>query len=92
MSDVFLLSLIQIVQLCISVYMWIIIIQALLSWVNPDPYNPIVQLLYKIVYPAYALIAKIPTRIGSVDLAPLILVLALQFLNIFISNLIGKFL
>lgn len=91
MGEAFLLSLVQIVQICISTYMWIIIIQALISWVHPDPYNPIVQLLYKLVSPAYALISKIPTRIGSVDLAPLVLVLILQFLNFFITNLVGKF-
>lgn len=82
-----LLSIVEIVQILISIYTWIIIITALLSWVSPDPYNPIVQILYKLSYPAYALIKKIPTRIGNIDLAPLIIVLILQFCSILLSNL-----
>ncbi|MDO4673944.1 YggT family protein [Campylobacter sp.] len=92
MTDALLLSLVQIVQICINTYMWIIIIQALISWVSADPYNPIVQILYKLTAPAYTLIRRIPTRIGSVDLAPLVLVLGLQFLNILVANLAVKLL
>lgn len=82
------LSIIEIIQYVIQIYTWVIIITALISWVNPDPYNPIVQILYKLSAPAYNLVRKIPTRIGNIDLAPLIIVLILQFLNIFISNLV----
>ncbi|HEF9948125.1 TPA: YggT family protein, partial [Campylobacter coli] len=52
----------------------------------------IVQILYKLSYPAYALVRKIPTRIGSIDLAPLIIVLALQFLSIFLGNILRSLL
>ena len=83
-----LLSVIQVAQIIINAYMWIIIIAALISWVQPDPYNPLVQLLYKLAAPAYRLISFIPTRIGSVDLAPLVLILLLQFLSILIGNLV----
>lgn len=83
-----LFSLIQIFLMLITIYTWLIIIQSLLSWVNPDPYNPIVQLLYKIVYPAYYLVSKLPfrTNIGSIDLAPMIIILALLFLKVFIES------
>lgn len=81
-------SIIEILQIVINIYTWVIVITALISWVNPDPYNPIVQILYKLSAPAYNLVRKIPTRIGNIDLAPLIIVLILQFLNIFISNLV----
>ncbi|MBK1994217.1 YggT family protein, partial [Campylobacter novaezeelandiae] len=63
----------------------------LISWVNPDPYNPIVQILYKLSAPAYNIMRKFPTRIGNIDLAPLIIILALQFLSILISNLARQF-
>ncbi|AXP08611.1 YggT family protein [Campylobacter hepaticus] len=86
--DSFIISIFQIVQIIINIYIWIIIITALLSWVNPDPYNPIVQILYKLSYPAYNLVRKIPTRIGSIDLAPLIIVLILKFLDIFLQNIL----
>ncbi|WP_297192928.1 YggT family protein [uncultured Campylobacter sp.] len=85
--DSFIISVISVIQIIINIYMWIIIIAALISWVNPDPYNPIVQTLYKLAAPAYRLVSKIPTRIGAVDLAPLIIIIALQFISIFIGNL-----
>jgi len=72
----------------ISLYKWIIIISALLSWVQPDPYNPIVQMLYRLTEPAYVLVRRlIPTVVGGMDLAPLILIFALQFLEIFLGSL-----
>lgn len=80
-------SVISVAQLLITAYMWVIIIAALISWVQPDPYNPIVQILYKLASPAYKLVSFIPTRIGSVDLAPLLIIIILQFLNILIGQL-----
>lgn len=74
----------------ISLYKWVVIISALLSWVQPDPYNPIVQVLYRLTEPAYMFIRRfIPTVIGGMDMAPLILIFILQFLEIFFSNLFG---
>ncbi len=75
----------------ISLYKWVIIISALLSWVQPDPYNPIVQMLYRLTEPAYALVRRfIPTVFGGMDMAPLILIFALQFMEIFFTNLFSK--
>ncbi len=72
----------------ISLYKWIIIISALLSWVQPDPYNPIVQMLSRATEPAYALVRKfIPTTFGGLDLAPMVLIFALIFLETFVSRL-----
>lgn len=88
--DSLLVSVISVVQILINAYMWIIIIAALISWVQPDPYNPIVQILYKLAAPAYKLVRFIPTRIGSIDLAPLIIIIILQFISILIGNLAGR--
>ncbi|TDJ80635.1 YggT family protein [Campylobacter volucris] len=83
------ISVVQIFSLIIDIYVWVIIIAALISWVRPDPYNPIVQILYRLTQPAYNLVRRfIPTMIGSIDLAPLIIVLALKFIQIFLTNLI----
>ncbi len=72
----------------LSLYKWVIIIGALLSWVQPDPYNPIVQMIYRLTEPAYALVRKfIPTVFGGMDLSPIILIFAIQFLEIFFTNL-----
>ncbi|MBU0632125.1 YggT family protein [bacterium] len=70
----------------IDVYIWIIIIAALLTWVNPDPNNPIVQILYRLTEPAYKLTRRyIPTVFNGIDLAPLIIVIALQVVMIVIQ-------
>jgi len=77
----------------ISLYKWVIIISAILSWVQPDPYNPIVQMLNRLTQPAYAMVRKlIPTVFGGMDMAPLILIFALQFLEIFVQSLFAKIL
>lgn len=75
----------------IWLYKWVIIISAILSWVQPDPYNPIVQMLYRLTEPAYAFVRRyIPTVFGGMDMAPLILIFALQFLEIFFQSLFAK--
>ena len=63
----------------INVYIWVVIIAALLSFVNPDPFNPVVQFLYRVTNPAYALVRRyIPTQFNGLDLAPLVIVIGLQ--------------
>jgi YggT family protein len=72
----------------ISLYKWVIIISAILSWVRPDPYNPIVQMLTRLTEPAYALVRRfIPTVFGGMDLAPIIVIFVLIFLETFLSRL-----
>ena len=84
----FLQALAQILHMVISIYIWVVIIAALISWVRPDPYNPIVQTLYRLTEPVYAWIRRyIPTIIGGIDLAPLILIIALQFFDMFFVRL-----
>jgi YggT family protein len=73
----------------INVYIWVVIIAALLSFVNPDPFNPIVQFLYRITNPAYALVRRyIKTTIGGLDLAPLIIVIGLQVVIVLLSSVL----
>ena len=74
----------------IEVYIWVLIVAALLSFVNPDPYNPIVQFLYKVTQPAYSFVRKfIKTNVGGMDLAPLIIVIGLQVAVILIDLLLN---
>ncbi len=66
------------------IYMWIIIISALLSWVNPDPYNPIVRFLYSVTEPV---LRPIRRRLGGfmgIDISPLIVILIIMFLQLFL--------
>ncbi len=68
----------------LTIYMWIIIIRALISWVNPDPYNPIVQFLYNITEPVlYPLRKRLP-YMGGIDISPLVVLLVIIFLQSFL--------
>ena len=69
----------------LGLYMWIVIIRALLSWVRPDPYNPIVRFINGLVDPVtYRISRIIPTRVGMVDISPLILIALIWFLQMFL--------
>ena len=73
----------------INVYIWVVIITALLSFVNPDPYNPVVQFLYRVTNPAYAFVRKfIRTDFNGLDFAPLIIIISLQVLIIIVQSLL----
>ena len=82
-------GLLMILNNLVMVYMWVIIIAALLTWVRPDTFNPIVQLLYRLTNPAYALVRRyIPTMFNGIDLAPLIIIIALQVVQVLITSII----
>jgi len=71
-------------------YIWIIIIASFLSFVRPDPYNPIVQALTRLTEPVFSFIRKkFPFVVmGGMDLSPLIIIFGLQFLDIIIRNIL----
>lgn len=88
MIDAFIGSVFTVILTVVSLYKWVIIISALLTWVRPDPYNPIVQMLYRLTEPAYALVRRfMPTVFGGMDLAPLIVIFVLIFLETFLGRL-----
>jgi len=73
----------------INVYIWVIIVAALLSFVNPDPYNPIVQFLYRITNPAYSFVRRfIKTNFNGLDLAPLIIIIGLQIVLVLLNAIL----
>ena len=75
----------HIIDIALTIYMWIIIVRAVLSWVNPDPYNPIVRLLYQVTEPVMALVRRwIPLRGMGIDFSPMIILLAIVFLQSFL--------
>ncbi len=77
----FLVILANIVSVVLTIYYWLIIIRALLSWVNPDPYNPVVNFLYRVTEPVLGrLRSVIPLGASSgIDLSPLIAVFVIYF-------------
>jgi YggT family protein len=84
-----LIALAKILNGLLWAYMWVIIIRALLSWVRPDPYNPIVRFIYGLVDPiSYRISRIIPTRAGMIDFAPFILLVVVIFLQAFLVPVI----
>lgn len=75
----FLSALAQVLDMALTVYMWIVIIRALISWVNPDPYNPIVRFLYQVTEPVLYRVRKVVPYMGGIDLSPLIVILIIYF-------------
>ena len=76
-------------HMVLSTYVWVVIIQAAISWVRPDPFSPIVQLLNKLTLPVYRVLrGRVPTVFGGVDLAPLIIILLLHFLDVFLVSVL----
>src|SRR5271167_1301326 len=66
----------------LQIYFWIVIIAALLSWVQPDPYNPIVRTLYAMTEPVFDWIREhLPVYFGGIDLSPLVVIIAIQFVQ-----------
>lgn len=82
-------AIVQTLHTIFNVYIWIVIIAALLSFVRPDPYNPIVQVLSRLTEPAFDFIRrKLPfVVLSGIDLSPLVIILGLQFLDIFMMRL-----
>lgn len=75
----------------VNVYIWVVIIAALISFVNPDPYNPIVQFLNRVTQPAYRLVRRfIPTVFNGIDLAPLVIVIGLQIFMVLVATLLNS--
>lgn len=77
----FLGGVIKIISSLVNIYMWVVIIRVLISWINPDPYNPIVQFLRSVTDPAIEGLRRMLPRFlwsSGLDFTPLILILLLQ--------------
>jgi YggT family protein len=69
----------------LTFYMWVIVARAVLSWVNPDPYNPIVRFLVNITEPVlYPIRRRLPISFGGIDFSPMLVILVIIFLDNFI--------
>lgn len=85
-----LVKLVQFTTTILSLYMWAAIIAALLSWVNPDPYNPIVRFLRNITDPVYSRLRRwMPfVMLGGMDLSPLVVIFGIQIINALLERLV----
>lgn len=88
-GSAFATAVVQVIFAILSVIQWLVIIAAVISWVSPDPRNPIVQFLYRTTEPILRPFRKIlpPRRTGGIDLSPMLVVLLILFIKVFLSNL-----
>jgi len=80
----------QILHMLLQAYIWIVIIAALVTWVNPDPYNPIIRFLRGATEPVlYRIRRYLPTASG-IDFSPFILILLLYFVDLFVVKTLSE--
>jgi YggT family protein len=69
------------------IFMFITIARAVLSWVSPDPYNPIVRFIHNVTEPVlYQIRKRLPMMYGGIDFSPIIVILIIIFLRIFVVD------
>jgi YggT family protein len=85
----FMVAVLDVLFAILSVIQWLVIIAAVISWVNPDPRNPIVQFLYRSTEPILRPFRRLrpPARTGGIDFSPLLVILAIIFIRTFLSRL-----
>ena len=70
-------ALAKVLDVVLVIFMWIVIARAILSWVSPDPYNPIVRFIHNVTEPVlYQVRRRIPVSFGGIDFSPIIVLLA----------------
>ncbi len=81
----FLMAVAQLIDFLLTAYMWVIIGRAIISWVNADPYNPVVLFLFNVTEPLLSRIRRfVPMSVGGIDFSPMILILGIMFLQSFL--------
>lgn len=75
----------RVLDIALTLYMWVIIARAVISWVNPDPYNPIVRFLHSVTDPVlYTVRRRLPIGFGGIDFSPILVILAIIFVQSFL--------
>lgn len=86
---VFVVWLAKILNAALTIYFWVIFARALFSWIRPNPYNPIVRTVVRLVDPVTNRIRRIlPTRFGMIDIAPFLLMLTIILLQEAVTRLL----
>jgi YggT family protein len=76
-------------NLAFTICFWIIFARALFSWIRPNPYNPVIRLVYRLVDPVTDRIRRmLPTRVGMIDFAPFILMIAIMVIQELLTRLL----
>ena len=83
----FLMAVAKVFDVVLLFFMWVVIARAVLSWVNPDPFNPIVRFIHNLTEPVlYPIRTKLPVNFGGIDLSPIVVFLAIIFLRTFLVS------
>jgi YggT family protein len=85
------MALAQVLHLLLNVYMLLIIARAIISWVSPDPYNPIVNFLYRATDPVLRYVQRIIPPLGGIDLSPILVLIVIVFLDQFLVGSLREF-
>uniref|UniRef100_A0A831U3Z4 YggT family protein n=1 Tax=Geobacter metallireducens TaxID=28232 RepID=A0A831U3Z4_GEOME len=80
----FLLAVAKIADILLTIYLYILIARAIISWVNPDPYNPIVNFLHRSTEPVLSRVRRFLPDTGGLDLSPIVVLVAIYFLQSFL--------
>jgi YggT family protein len=86
----FLGAIAKVIDIGLSLYMWIIVGRAVISWVNPDPYNPIVRFLTSATEPILYPIRRRLPMLGGIDFSPIIAILVIIFLQSFLVQSLAQ--
>ena len=84
-----LLTLAELLKLLINIYLWGVVIQAVLSWFNPDPYHPAARVLAQLTAPVLRPARKLLPPVSGVDLSPMLVVVALIFISLLLQDFLG---
>lgn len=87
----FLAAIAKILDIALTLYMWIIIARAVVSWVNPDPHNPIIRFLNRVTEPVlYQVRRRLPISFGGVDFSPILVLLIIVFIQRFLVTSLAE--
>jgi YggT family protein len=88
-GSLLLLTVMELLKLLINIYLWGIIIQVVLSWINPDPRHPAARVLAQLTAPLLRPAQRLLPPISGVDLSPMLVVVALIFLSLLLQDFLG---
>lgn len=87
----FIMAVARVLDIILLAYMWVVIARAVLSWVNPDPFNPIVRFIHNVTEPVlYQIRMRIPVNFGGMDVSPIVVFAVIIFLRTFVVNSLNQ--
>jgi YggT family protein len=82
----------KVLDIVLLLFMWLVVAKAILSWVSPDPFNPIVRFINNATEPIlYPIRTKLPVFFGNIDFSPIVVILVIIFLRTSVVNILLRF-